>query len=119
MKKYFSMKQFHEIDENKITVYDQIGYTSIENEFEWNKIKYVEQVNFGSGFDFILGNEKIGLMFVADKEKFYSGINPKIKELDKTQKQQIKLSAGFFIQCNREDIETIEAYWGKEIKKTI
>ena len=111
-----SINQFHEYDESKITVYDKTADANIENEFNWRDIKYIEQIDFRSGFDVLLGYEYIGLMLIADKEQFYKGINPKNKEMDKIQKRQTKLSGGFFFQCTREDIDAIQRYWGKEIK---
>lgn len=117
--KKIGLNQMHEFDEKQITVLDTSGDMNIENTFEWGNIVHIERVPFGSIIDYLLGKQVYGVLIIADKKRFYKAINRKEKSINKQDKRQLKLSGGFFIQSDDEEIATIESYWGKEIKEYI
>ena len=112
-RKMIGKNAYIQMDENYIKVFDKVKGMDIKKEFKWTDIEYIHFKAYNT--DMRAKKRYYGLLFVADKERFYNAMSMRKRCRDFKQRQE-EMSAGFFIGCDRHMVKHIEQLWGKEIR---
>ncbi|MBN2880330.1 MAG: hypothetical protein JXN65_11960 [Clostridia bacterium] len=102
-----------QIDDKGILLQDTVEGRIIEKSFLWNNVKYVHMQCYTK--QPIYGGYLYGLLFVIDSDKFHTALKKREKKPSYHQKDE-ELDGGFFIVCEMEFFQTVEGFWGKNIR---